>query len=100
MSLRDEDPAIKMKLDYDPGKSQQTIIIKQNMDNNTTQQPRCQVEDGQNTGKVEGVCRLKPCFHRAAARLVWKNEDYYAELRQVLSGHFVNMCERILTQSF
>ena len=28
MSLRDEDPAIKMKLDYDPDKSQQTIILK------------------------------------------------------------------------
>ena len=36
MVLRDEDPAIKMKLDYDPDKNQQTIILKQNMDNNTT----------------------------------------------------------------
>ena len=28
MSLRDEDPAIKMKLDYDPDKNQQAIILK------------------------------------------------------------------------
>ena len=36
MSLRDEDPAIKTKLDYNPDKNQQTIILKQNMDNNMT----------------------------------------------------------------
>ena len=36
MSLRDEHPAINMKLDYDPDKNQQTIILKQNMDNNMT----------------------------------------------------------------
>ena len=100
MILRDEDPAIKMKLDYDPDKNQQTIILKQNMDNNTTKQARCQVEDGWTIGKVEGVCRLKPCFHRAAARLDWKNEDYYAELWQVLSGVVVNAYEFILTQPF
>ena len=75
MSLRYEDLAIKIKLDYDPDKNQQTIILKQNMDNNTTEQARCQVEDGRTRGKVEGVCRLKPCFHQAAARLDWKNED-------------------------
>ena len=28
MILRDEDPAIKMKLDHDPDKNQQTIILK------------------------------------------------------------------------
>ena len=90
MSLRDEDLAIKMKLDYDPHKIQHMIILKQNTDNNTTKQPRCQVEDGQTRGKVEGVYRLKPCFCQAAARLDWKNEDYYAELRKVLPGRVVN----------
>ena len=39
------------------------------MDNNTTEQSRCQVEDGRTRGKVKGVCRLKPCFRRAAASL-------------------------------
>ena len=62
MRSRDEDAAIKMKLDYDPDKNQQTIILKQNMDNNMTEQAQCQVEDGRTRGKVEGVCRLKPCF--------------------------------------
>ena len=52
MSLRDEDPAIKMKLDYNPDKNQQMIILKQNIDNNTTKQARCQVKDGQTRGKV------------------------------------------------
>ena len=52
MRLRDEDPAIKMKLDYDPDKNQQMVILKQNMDNNTTEQARCQVKDGQTRGKV------------------------------------------------
>ena len=61
-----------MKLDYNPDKNQQTIILKKNMDNNTTEQAQCQVEDGQTRGKVEGVCRLKTCFHRAAARINWK----------------------------
>ena len=89
MILRDEDPSIKMKLDYYPDKSQQTIILKQNMDNNTTKQARCQVDYGRTRVKVEGVFRLKPCFYRDAAILNWKNEDYYAELRQVLSGRFV-----------
>ena len=46
MSLRNEDPAINMKLDYDTDKNQQTIILKQSMDNNTTKQAQCQVEDG------------------------------------------------------
>ena len=46
MILRDEDLAVKMKLDYDPDKNQQTIVLKQNMYNNTTKQARCQVEDG------------------------------------------------------
>ena len=55
MSLRDEDPAIKMKLDYDPDKNQRTIILKKNIDNNTTEQSRCQVEDSRTRGKVEGV---------------------------------------------
>ena len=100
MSLREENPAINMKLDYDPDKNQQTIILKQNMDNNTTEQARCQVEDGQTRGKVEEVCRLEPCFHQAAARIDWKNEDYYAELRQVILGHVVNVYERILVQPF
>ena len=72
MILRNEDPAIKMKIDYDPDKNQQTIILKQNMDNNTTQQARCQVKDGRTRGKVEGVGRIKPCFHRAAERIDWK----------------------------
>ena len=89
-----------MKLDYDPDKSQQTIILKQDMDNSTTEQAQCPVEDGQTRVKVEGVCRIKPCFWRAAARLDWKNKDYYAELRQVLSGCVVNAYEHILTQPF
>ena len=76
------------------------IILKQNMDNNTTKQARCQVKDGRTRGKVEGICRLKPCFWRAEARLDWKNKDYYAELRQVLSGCVLNTYERILTQPF
>ena len=46
MILRDEDPEIKMKLDYNPDKNQQTIILKQNRDNNTTKQAQYQVEDG------------------------------------------------------
>ena len=100
MILRYEDLAIKMKLDYDPDKNQQTIILKQNMDNNTTEQARCQVEDGWTIGKVGVVCRLKPCFHRAAARLDWKNEVYYAELWKVLSGRVVNAYECILIQNF
>ena len=29
MRLRDEDPAIKMKLYHDPDKNQQTVILKQ-----------------------------------------------------------------------
>ena len=89
-----------MKLDYDPDKNQYMIILKQNMDNNTTKQARCQVKDGRTIGKVEGICRLKPCFWRAEARLDWKNKDYYAELRQVISGRVVNAYERILTQPF
>ena len=97
MSLRDEDPAIKIKLDYDPDKNQQTIILKQNMDNNTTEQAWCQVENGHTRDKVEGVYILKPCFNQATARLDWKNEDYFAELRKVLSGRVVNAYERILT---
>ena len=100
MILRNEDRAIKMKLDYDPDKNQQTIILKTNMDNNTTEQAQCQVKDGQTRGKVEGVCRLKTCFRRAAARLDWKNEVYYAELWQFLSGVVVNAYECILTQPF
>ena len=100
MILRNEVLAIKMKLDYDPDKNQQTIVLKQNMDNNTTEQAQCQVEDGWTIGKVEGFCRLKPCFRRAAARLNWKNEVYYAELWQVLSGVVVNAYECILTQPF
>ena len=100
MSLRDKEPAIKMKMDYDPDKNKYVIILKQNMDNNTTEQARCQVEDGRTRGKFEGVCRLKPFFQRSAARLDWKNEDYYAELRQVLSGRVVNAYEHILTQPF
>ena len=98
--LRDEDPEIKMKLDYDPDKNQQTIILKQNRDNSTTKQSRCQVEDGCTRGKVKGVCILKPCFHRASARIDWKNEDYYAELWQVISGRVVNAYECIPTQPF
>ena len=70
------------------------------MDNNTTEQAQCQVEDGRTRGKVEENFRIKPCFWRAAARLDWKNEDYYAELRQVLSGRVVNAYEHILTQPF
>ena len=70
------------------------------MDNNTTEQARCQVEDGRTRGKVEGFCRLKPCFHQASARLDWKNEDYYTELRKVLSGHVVNAYEHILKKPF
>ena len=92
--------AIKMKLDYDPDKSQQSIILKQNMHNNTTEQAGCQVEDGQTRGKVEGVCRLKTYFYQSVARLDWKNEDYYAELRQFISGHVVNVYAGILTQPF
>ena len=69
MSLKDEDLAIKMKLDYDPDKNQQPIILKQNMDNNMTEQARFQVKGGRTRGKLKGVCRLKPCFHPAAARL-------------------------------
>ena len=56
-------------MDYDPDKNQQTIILKQNMDNNTTKQAQFQVKGGRTRGKLEGVCRLKPCFHPAAARL-------------------------------
>ena len=100
MNLRGEDPAIKMKLDYDPDKNQQTIILKQNMDNKLTKQAQFQVGDGRTRDKVEGVCRLKPCFHQAAVILDWKNEDYYTELRQVLLGRVVNTYERILTQPF
>ena len=61
-----------MKLDYDPDKNQQTIILRQNMDNNTNEQARCQVEDGQTRGKVEGVCRLKPCFVELQQDLIGK----------------------------
>ena len=75
MILMDEDPAIKMKLDYDPDKNQQTIILKQNMDNNTNKQARYQFEDSWTVGKVKAFFRLKPCFHWATARLNWKNED-------------------------
>ena len=100
MSSRDEYLAIKMKLDYDPDKNEQTIILKQNMDNNMTGQAGWQVEDCQNRGKVKGVCRIKPCFHWAAAKLDWKKGDYYVELRQVLLGHVVNAYEWILTQTF
>ena len=32
-----------MKLDYNPDKNQQTIILKTNMDNNTTEQAQFQV---------------------------------------------------------
>ena len=39
-------------------------------------------------------------FFRAAAILDWKNEDYHAELRKVLSGRVVNAYERILKQPF
>ena len=42
-----------MKLDYDPDKNEQTIIIKQNMDNNTTKQDRCQFEDSWTISKVK-----------------------------------------------
>ena len=52
MSLRDEEPEIKMKLDHNPDKNQQTIILKQNMDINTTEQALCQVRDDQTRGKV------------------------------------------------
>ena len=81
MILRDEDPAIKMKLDYDPDKDKQMIILKANMDNHRTEQARFQVENGRTRGKADGVCRLKPCFHQAPSRLDWKNEYYYTELR-------------------
>ena len=65
-----------------------------------TEQAQCQVEDGRTRGKVEGGCRLKPCFHQAAAIIDWKSEDYYAELRQFISGRVVNAYECILTQTF
>ena len=84
-----------MKLDYDPDKNQETIILKQNMDNNTTEQAQCQVKDGRTRGKVKVVRRIKSCFHRAIARLNWKNEDYYAELLQVLLVRVVNQYARI-----
>ena len=44
MSLRDKYPAIKMKLDYDPDKNQQTVILKYDMDNNATEQAGCQLK--------------------------------------------------------
>ena len=72
MSLRDEEPEIKMKLDYDTDINQQTIILKQNMDNNTTEQARCQVEDGRTRCKAEGVCRLKPFFVELQRDLIGK----------------------------
>ena len=100
MSLRDEEPSINMKLDYDPDKNQYVIILKQNMDNNTTEQAQCQFEHGQTRGKVEGVCRIKSCFQRAEARIDWKNEDYYDELRQVLLGCVVNAYAHTLAKSF
>ena len=44
MRLKDEDPAIKMKLDYDPDKNQQKVILKYDMDNNATKQAGCQLK--------------------------------------------------------
>ena len=64
MSLRDEDPAIRMKLNYDLDKSQQIIILKQNMDNNTTKQARCQVEDGRTRVKEAEVCDGSEGYHQ------------------------------------
>ena len=75
-------------------------MFSKKKDNNTTEQAQFQVKDGRTRVKVEGVCRLKSCFGRAAARLDWENEDYYAELQQVLLGRVVNAYEHILTQPF
>ena len=88
MSLSHEDPAIRIKLDCDSDKNQQTIILRQNMDNNTTEKDQCQVEDGRTRGKVEGVCRLKPFFVQLQRDLIGKTRittlDYNKFSRYVL----------------